>query len=176
MAENEKDLMNEVPDFSEPDLNEYPEEEEDFGADRLELEDPADAEAREAREREAREHEDEPEEKEEPQEKPDYADEILHIVKSNASPKLMRAQLEDYHGKDIAEILPKLSQAERKKVYRILDNDMLSDILEYLEEEDAGKVPFGDGTPARRRPSSPRLSRTARSISSGRFRGSGGRC
>jgi len=139
MAENEKDLMNEVPDFSEPDLNEYPEEEEDFGADRLELEDPADAEAREAREREAREHEDEPEEKEEPQEKPDYADEILHIVKSNASPKLMRAQLEDYHGKDIAEILPKLSQAERKKVYRILDNDMLSDILEYLEEEDAGK-------------------------------------
>lgn len=74
---------------------------------------------------------------EEMAEKPDYAQEILALVKSNASPKLMRDELESYHDKDIAEVLPELSLQQRKKVYRILDNANLSDILEYLEEEDA---------------------------------------
>ena len=69
--------------------------------------------------------------------KPNYAGEIINIIKSNASPKAMREQLEDYHENDIAEVLPTLSVAERKKIYRILDAAMVSNILEYAEYTDA---------------------------------------
>jgi magnesium transporter len=70
--------------------------------------------------------------------KPDYAGEITRIIKSPASPSVMRERLEDYHEKDIAEVLPTLTAAERKKLYRILDADMLSNVLERAESEDAG--------------------------------------
>ena len=69
--------------------------------------------------------------------KPDYAAEITRIVKSPASPNVMRERLEDYHEKDIAEVLPKLTSAERKKLYRILDADTLANILERLENAEA---------------------------------------
>ena len=69
--------------------------------------------------------------------KPDYAAEITRIVKSPASPNVMRERLEDYHEKDIAEVLPTLTPAERKKLYRILDADMLANILERLENDEA---------------------------------------
>jgi magnesium transporter len=68
--------------------------------------------------------------------RPDYEKEIMAIVRSNASPKRMCEQLEDYHDKDIAEVLPELSLAERKKLYRILDASVLSDIFEYTQEDD----------------------------------------
>ena len=69
--------------------------------------------------------------------RPDYEKEILDIIHSNASPKLMREELEDYHANDIAEVMLKLSAPERQKLYRILDVNMLSEILEYTEEADA---------------------------------------
>ena len=50
----------------------------------------------------------------------------------------MREHLEDYHENDIAEVLELLSITERKKLYRILDASMLSNIFEYAQEEDAG--------------------------------------
>lgn len=53
--------------------------------------------------------------------KPDYESEIIQIIRSNASPKVMSDQLEDYHENDIAEVLPNLTISERKKLYRILD-------------------------------------------------------
>ncbi|MDY4693932.1 MAG: hypothetical protein SO401_10410 [Blautia sp.] len=71
--------------------------------------------------------------------KPDYKTEILEIIRSNASPKIMCDQLDDYHENDIADVLPALSPAERRKLYRILDIDMLSGIFEYTDEQDAGK-------------------------------------
>lgn len=71
--------------------------------------------------------------------KPNYESEILRIIRSNASPKVMRSQLEDYHGNDIAEVLPELNVAERRKLYRILGTDMLSDIFEYAEEEEVSR-------------------------------------
>lgn len=49
----------------------------------------------------------------------------------------MRERLEDYHEKDIAEVLPALTSAERKKLYRILEPDMLSNILERVEGAEA---------------------------------------
>lgn len=71
--------------------------------------------------------------------KPDYKTEILMIIRSNASPKVLCDRLEDYHENDIAEVLPDLSAAERRKLFRVMDADMLSGILEYPQEQDAGR-------------------------------------
>lgn len=71
--------------------------------------------------------------------KPDYEKEIVQIIRTNVAPAILREKLDDYHTNDIADVLPDLTLAERKKIYRILDPDMISDILEYAEEEDAGK-------------------------------------
>lgn len=70
---------------------------------------------------------------------PDYGEEIKRIVRSNASPKVMRDQLDDYHANDIADVLEDLSLPERRKLFRVLDDAMLSDIMEYLDEEDAAR-------------------------------------
>ena len=59
----------------------------------------------------------------------DYRAEILGIVRSNASPGIMRNKLEDYHENDLADVFPDLSVAERRKLCRILNLDMLADIF-----------------------------------------------
>ena len=67
-----------------------------------------------------------------------YVPEIEKIVRSNKAPSLMREQLEDYHENDIADALPALTLAQRQKLYRILDPAMLSNILEYAQEDATG--------------------------------------
>ena len=78
---------------------------------------------------------------EEPDEEPgkqrDYKKEIIHVIRSNTSPRVMRDQLEDYHENDLSEVLPLLTPQERKKLYRILNADTLSGIFGYMEETDA---------------------------------------
>ena len=69
----------------------------------------------------------------------DYQSEILAIIRSNTSPGVMRNKLEDYHENDLAEVFPELTAAERRKVCRILDLDMLSDIFEYIDEKQAAE-------------------------------------
>ena len=71
--------------------------------------------------------------------KPDYKAEILDIIRSNASPKVLCDRLEDYHENDIAEVLPDLAVTERRKLYRVMPVNMISGILEYTEEEEAGQ-------------------------------------
>jgi magnesium transporter len=70
-------------------------------------------------------------------EKSDYVSEITSIIRSTSTPNVMREKLEDYHENDIAEVLPDLSIIERKKLYRILDISMLSNILEYAQTDEA---------------------------------------
>lgn len=70
--------------------------------------------------------------------KPDYESEVVSIIRGNLSPRAMQSRLEDYHGNDIAQAMESLSPAERKKLYRVCSVDMLADIFEYIEEEDAG--------------------------------------
>jgi magnesium transporter len=72
-------------------------------------------------------------------ERSDYVGEIVSIIRSTSTPNVMREKLEDYHENDIAEVLPNLSIIERKKLYRILNISMLSNILEYAETDDACK-------------------------------------
>ena len=69
----------------------------------------------------------------------DYRTEILGIVRSNASPGIMRNKLEDYHENDLADVFPDLSVAERRKLCRILNLDMLADIFEYIDEKQAAE-------------------------------------
>lgn len=69
----------------------------------------------------------------------DYRAEILGIVRSNASPGIMRNKLEDYHENDLADVFPDLSVAEQRKLCRILNLDMLADIFEYIDEKQAAE-------------------------------------
>ncbi|MCD8019894.1 MAG: magnesium transporter [Clostridiales bacterium] len=66
----------------------------------------------------------------------DYSAEILEIIRGDYSPGVLRNKLEDYHENDLAEVLPLLTSVERKKIFRILGRDILSDIFEYTEEEE----------------------------------------
>ena len=74
----------------------------------------------------------------------DYRAEILGIVRSNASPGIMRNKLEDYHENDLADVFPDLSVAERRKLCRILNLDMLADIFEYIDEKQAAEKAKND--------------------------------
>lgn len=71
--------------------------------------------------------------------KPDYESEIIGIIRSNEAPKTMQGKLEDYHEKDISEVLSRLTVQERTRLYRILDTSMLSGILEHTNEEEAAE-------------------------------------
>ena len=67
----------------------------------------------------------------------DYKNDILSIIRSKISPAILSKKLQDFHENDIAEVMPELNSVERSKLYRILDIDTLSDIMEYMEEEEA---------------------------------------
>ena len=69
----------------------------------------------------------------------DYQSEILAIIRGNTSPGVMRNKLEDYHENDLADVFSELTAAERRKVCRTLNLDMLSDIFEYIDEKQAAE-------------------------------------
>ena len=70
--------------------------------------------------------------------KPDYEGEIVGIIRGKLSPRAMQSRLEDYHGNDIAQSMAILSPAERRRLYRVCTVDMLADVFEYIDEEEAG--------------------------------------
>lgn len=70
--------------------------------------------------------------------KPDYSAEITAIIRGNDTPLVMQSRLEDYHENDIAEIIPDLTNIERKKLYRVCTAEMLSEVFEHLDEAQAG--------------------------------------
>ncbi len=67
-------------------------------------------------------------------EKPDYIEEILAIINGKLSSSEIREQLSLYHDNDIAEVIPELSFNARKKLYKILGVEWISDIFAYLED------------------------------------------
>ncbi len=64
---------------------------------------------------------------------PDYKSEIANIIKSNLSPVRIREKLEDYHENDVAASLSELNETYRKKLYSILGNQTLANVLEYAD-------------------------------------------
>ncbi|MBE5743811.1 MAG: magnesium transporter [Clostridiales bacterium] len=67
-------------------------------------------------------------------EKPDFSEELLQIIKSDCKNSEIREQLSEYHDYDIATVIPLLDTDERKKLYRILGDEAVSDIFAYLED------------------------------------------
>lgn len=67
----------------------------------------------------------------------EHSEEILGIIRSGASPLALRERLEDYHENDIAAVLPELTDAERVKLCRVLEPEVLSDVFSYLDEDAA---------------------------------------
>lgn len=68
-------------------------------------------------------------------ERPDYEKELEEIIKSNLSDAEIREKLSDYHENDIADVLENLTETERKRLYRILGNENVSEIFAYLGDD-----------------------------------------
>ena len=67
---------------------------------------------------------------------PNYVEEILDLIRSDLSDDELLEKLEDYHENDIAGAIEKLTKEERLKVYRILGEERISEIVAYLEDVD----------------------------------------
>lgn len=67
---------------------------------------------------------------------PDYDSRILSIIRSAASPKVLRESLSQYHPSSIADALFDLQPAEREKLFKLLDTKHLADVLEYLDDRE----------------------------------------
>ena len=87
-------------------------------------------------------HEDGPHEEEEKEneredevfEHPDYAQELEQIIRSNLPDDELREKLADYHYNDIADVLGLLTTEERKRLYRLLGAEEVSEIFAYLDD------------------------------------------
>ncbi len=68
-------------------------------------------------------------------ERPDYEPELIRLIQSDLPEDALREQLGHYHDNDISNVLSSLLPAERKRLYRVLGVDAVSDIFAYLEED-----------------------------------------
>lgn len=64
---------------------------------------------------------------------PDYQQELVSLIRSGISPRLLRDKVSNYHENDIAAALDILTKEERIRLYHILDTQTLSDVLEYTD-------------------------------------------
>ena len=80
------------------------------------------------REKEKNDHE------EEVFEHPDYAQELEAIIRSDLPDPEKREKLEDYHYNDIADAIVNLTPDERRKLYRLLGAEEVSEIFAYLDD------------------------------------------
>ncbi len=64
----------------------------------------------------------------------DYTDELLELLHSKVPTSELRQAFEAYHDSDIADVLPLLSENRRKRLYRILGTERMSDVFAYLED------------------------------------------
>jgi len=67
----------------------------------------------------------------------DYGVQILGIIRSNCTDEEIREQLQEYHENDVATIFEELTSEERERLRNILGNEIMSDIVSFLD--DAGE-------------------------------------
>lgn len=65
---------------------------------------------------------------------PDYKTEIAQLLRSGLTPGTLRARVSAYHENDIAAALELLSKNERARLFGVLDEQTLPDVLEYSEQ------------------------------------------
>lgn len=63
-----------------------------------------------------------------------YAEQIEELVRNAKSPQELRAGMDDFHAKDIAEAFELFTFEERRKVFDALDDEQLSEIVPYARE------------------------------------------
>lgn len=61
-------------------------------------------------------------------------EELLDLLKSDLAAGTLREKLDDYHENDVAQVIPLLTEEERKQLYLKLDDDYLSEIFSYLDD------------------------------------------
>ena len=66
--------------------------------------------------------------------KPDYVSEIISILESNLPKEELSLSLRAFHEADLADALEGLNKDDRLKLYRILGDEMVSEIFSYLED------------------------------------------
>ena len=64
----------------------------------------------------------------------DFEKELIVIIRGGHPAQTLKELLEEYHESDLADVLPKLDQAERKRLYAVLDNQMLAEVFAYLDD------------------------------------------
>ncbi len=64
----------------------------------------------------------------------DYASEIVNILRSDLTPKILRDKIAEYHESDIASAAEQVSLDERKKLFSVMNAEILASVLEYSEE------------------------------------------
>lgn len=62
---------------------------------------------------------------------PDYKRQIVEILRSNLTPKVMKKRILAYHENDIAAAMELLNRDERNRLYILLDTETLANVLEY---------------------------------------------
>ena len=67
---------------------------------------------------------------------PNYAEELVGLIRSNIGNEKLIELLEDYHDNDIADAFEQLSEDEREELYKILGPERISEIYAYLEDAD----------------------------------------
>lgn len=68
-------------------------------------------------------------------ERPDYEKELAAIIRSRRPDSVIREELDNYHENDIAAVLEELTPQERKRLYKILGVEKVSEIFAYLEDD-----------------------------------------
>lgn len=67
-------------------------------------------------------------------EHPNYEQELIDLIRSNASVEEKRDRLADYHYSDIADAVQQLSPEERRTLYRVLGKEEVSEVFAYLDD------------------------------------------
>ena len=69
-----------------------------------------------------------------PWEKADYVKELVEIINQESDDAALAEKLSVYHENDIAEAFELLDEAGRRKLYRVLDTECMSEVFAYLAD------------------------------------------
>ncbi|MBQ4332532.1 MAG: magnesium transporter [Clostridia bacterium] len=65
---------------------------------------------------------------------PDYTEELTLLLRSRRPMAELRQEMEGYHDNDLADLLEQLPPQDRRRLYRILGLERMSDVFAYLED------------------------------------------